>query len=247
MEKNIPDVHLVSFADGHFKNRRNGFIDEAEKMDIFSSINVFTFDKLDLDYQSAHHEFIYANPKGFGYWIWKPQIIMQQLAQIPENDILVYMDAGFELNPVGKYRFCEYIKLTLNHKYNMLSFCNTHAEYRWSKTDLAVKLQIEPDSSFILTSQLAAGFFMFQKNTSNVALIRQWVELAVADNYHYSDDSVSQTPNHPMFVEHRHDASIFSLLRKLRGTEITHYEVQNYRYFEQIKAHLPAWASRKVK
>jgi hypothetical protein len=40
MEDNIPNIHLVSFADGVFKNRAKGFINEVEKMDVFNSINV---------------------------------------------------------------------------------------------------------------------------------------------------------------------------------------------------------------
>jgi hypothetical protein len=40
MEDNTPNIHLVLFADGVFKNRAKGFINEAEKMDVFNSINV---------------------------------------------------------------------------------------------------------------------------------------------------------------------------------------------------------------
>jgi hypothetical protein len=245
MEDNIPNIHLVSFADGVFKNRAKGFINEAEKMDVFNSINVFTFDDLDVNYKNNHREFIYSNPRGFGYWIWKPQIVLQQLELIQENDILVYMDVGFELNHTGRYRFLEYVQLTLAHKYKMLSFSNTHTEYRWNKMDLALRLEIQANSSLLFTSQLAAGFFMFQKNLQNIDLLSQWAGLAVADNYHYSDDSASLVANHPMFIEHRHDASIFSLLRKLRGTEVTHYEVQKYTHFDNVKTLLPAWALRK--
>jgi hypothetical protein len=238
MEIAIPNVHLVSFADGQFKDRAEGFVDEAEKMDIFRSIKVFTFNDLDIDYQNKHREFI-------GYWIWKPQIVLQQLALIKETDILVYMDVGFELNLAGRYRFLEYIQLTLKHEYKMLAFGNTHTEYRWNKMDLALELGILPNSSLMLTSQLAAGFFMFQKSLQNIDLLKKWAGLAVADNYHYSDDSDSLVANHPMFIEHRHDASIFSLLRKLRGTEVTHYEVQKYSHFDNIKTLLPLRASRK--
>jgi hypothetical protein len=69
MEDNIPNIHLVSFADGAFKNRAKGFINEAEKMDVFNSINVFTFDDLDVNYKNNHREFINNNPRGVGYWI----------------------------------------------------------------------------------------------------------------------------------------------------------------------------------
>ena len=74
----------------------------------------------------------------------------------------------------------------------------------------------------------------------------QRLTVAVADGYRYSDDSPSVLANHGEFREHRHDQSISSLLRKLRGTEITHYEVQLYdRYFTVLQPKLPAWATRR--
>lgn len=69
--------------------------------------------------------------------------------------------------------------------------------------------------------------------------------MAVEQNYHFSDDSTSLTENHENYIEHRHDQSIFSLLRKIGDCEVTHYEVQNYPHFVQMKETLPLHASRQ--
>jgi hypothetical protein len=61
------------------------------------------------------------------------------------------MDVGFELNHTGRYRFLEYAQLTLAHQYKMLSFSNTHTEDRWNKMDLALRLEIQANSSLLLS------------------------------------------------------------------------------------------------
>lgn len=34
--------------------------------------------------------------RGFGYWCWKPRVILMALEQIKEGDLLVFLDIGFE-------------------------------------------------------------------------------------------------------------------------------------------------------
>jgi len=238
-------IHLVSFADGAFMDRGSEFAEEAAATNFFDSITVFKLADLSNDFLEPHKDFMMANRRGFGYWIWKPQVVLQLAEKSAPEDIIVYMDAGFELNSNAALRFKDYIDLVMAHSSKMLSFSNTHTEYIWSKRDLASRLEIDFESSLLKTTQLAAGFFLMQNTQENLELIKTWRNIAVEGNYHFSDDSPSKVNEHSLFREHRHDASIFSLLRKLRGTEITHYEVQTYPHFNALKSQLPAWASRK--
>ncbi|WP_269520967.1 hypothetical protein [Alteromonas sp. BMJM2] len=239
------DIHLVSFADGAFKDRGEEFAKEAVDTNFFDTVSVYHLNDLEIDFLESHRDFMTTNSKGFGYWIWKPQVVLQVAQKSSPEDIIVYMDAGFELNHMAALRFRDYIDLTLAHDSKMLSFSNTHTEYLWTKRDLAIRLGIDFESSLLKTTQLAAGFFLMQNTQENFELLKKWKDIAVEDNYHFSDDSPSSLDEHPLFKEHRHDASIFSLLRKLGRSEVTHYEVQAYPHFNTLKSQLPAWASRK--
>ena len=70
MNDKFPKVHLVSFADGKFKNRRDDFVNEAQEMDLFKSVTVYSFDSLDEIYKQTHRDFIFliqgALDIGFG-------------------------------------------------------------------------------------------------------------------------------------------------------------------------------------
>ena len=40
------------------------------------------------------HKSILDQPRGAGYWLWKPYYILETLKKLEENDILIYADAG---------------------------------------------------------------------------------------------------------------------------------------------------------
>ncbi len=52
---------------------------------------------------SAGHPNILNQPRGAGYWLWKPAIIRDALACAAEDDLVLYMDAGikFVADPAG--------------------------------------------------------------------------------------------------------------------------------------------------
>lgn len=218
---------------------------EAECMNIFDEIHVLGVSQLPEPFKDRHIGYMESHSRGFGYWIWKPQIIGIALEKATNDDLVVYLDVGFTLNPLGRNRLLEYLDIALDSPFKMLSFQNVHSECLWTKADLAKRLAVDGSSHIMKTSQLSSGFIVLGKTDSNILLIQQWQSLAIEDGYKYSDDSPSIHANHPEFREHRHDQSISSLLRKQRGTAITHYEVQPYdAFFEESKPRLPAWATR---
>jgi hypothetical protein len=238
-------ILLVSFGDGPFAGRKRGFIHEAQCLNVFDDILFFNASQLPDDFKERHMPFMRLQSRGFGYWIWKPQVIRTALERATHNDLVMYVDAGSTLNFSGRDRLLEYFEIAMDSPFKMLSFQNVHTECMWTKADLAKRLGVDGASHIMKTSQLSSGLIVLGKTPSNIDLIRQWQDVAVEENYRFSDDSASVLPNHPNFREHRHDQSISSLLRKLRGTTITHYEVKKYdRFFEAQKMRLPVWATR---
>ncbi|TXN23974.1 hypothetical protein [Methylobacterium sp. WL9] len=238
-------VKLISFAEGVFRPRKAQFQAEAEAIDLYDEIQVHETATLPADFVCRHENFMVDNPRGYGFWIWKPLIVLEALRASGPNDIVVYSDVGFTIQTEGRARMAEYLDITRASPFGMLSFDNTHIEYVWTKRDLALRLNVDSNPVVMATSQIAAGFFIVRPTASNIELMREWCAVAVEDNYRFSDDSPSIAPNDDRFVEHRHDASIGSLLRKKRGTTLTHYDVQPYDHaFEWRRPSLPMLATR---
>ena len=236
---------LVSFADGAFARRGPVFRAQAEGAGFFDAVAVHALHTLPAAFRARHGDFLCTAPRGFGYWIWKPVVILEALERAAPQDVVVYLDAGFTLNPGGRRRFAEYLEITRDSDTGMLSFQNVFTEAHWTKADLAQRLGLGAGHMHMKTSQLGSGFVMLRPTPGNRDLVRAWAAVAVEDGYRFSDDSPSRGPEHPEFREHRHDQSIASLLRKSRGTAVTHYEVQAYAgRFEALQPALPAWATR---
>ncbi|MGO1120930.1 hypothetical protein ACTL6U_19675 [Rhodovibrionaceae bacterium A322] len=237
------ETHLVSFADGWFKSRKAGFEESARKSGFFDSCQVYDGSSLPEEFKSAHNDFM-RSKRGFGYWIWKPVVILEKLKEANPDDCVVYLDAGSSLNPNGRRRFQEYLEIVRCSPFKMLSFALVHTEAHWTKQNCASRIGVDRASPHMKTSQLAANLVVLQKTKSNIELLEEWREVAVADGYRYSNDTPSDEKNHPDFQEHRHDQSIFSLLRKLRGTEITHHEAQQDGRYHEMKQKIPVWLTR---
>ena len=132
-----------------------------------------------------------------------------------DNDILLYVDSGCKLFASGEERLNDYIKIVNNSKHGNLSFELTHYEYEYTKMDLFNALDAHNLKD---TKQLLSGIFLMKKTDSNIALVEKW--LSYWSDYKLVNDDPSVAPNYEGFQAHRHDQSIFSILRKQYGTEI---------------------------
>lgn len=116
-----------------------------------------------------------------------------------------------------------------------VSFQTVHKDRDWCKMDLICRLGAECLSE---SGQLIATAFIVRKCQKMVDLIERWYLLA--QDYHLLDDSRSIMDNAPGFVEHRHDQSIFSILRKEAGSKILPDET----WLAELRARAPIWATR---
>ena len=65
------------------------------------------------DFMNKHDTFIKNNKRGYGYWIWKHKIILEEYRNLNDNDILIYSDSG---NTIFKnyLKMIEYLNILIN-------------------------------------------------------------------------------------------------------------------------------------
>lgn len=150
--------------------------------------------------------------RGCGYWCWKPQIILQSLSQLNDGDILIYADIGCEFAPQARENLLK--KLEILNKHDLVGFhLKGFMEKSWSKGDIFTHFGVRGNKKFEDSYQIKSGVIFMKKSPKTLQLINEWLEIYYK---HFSliDDSPSNTPNYPEFVENRHDQSIFSMLMK---------------------------------
>jgi len=196
-----------------YHNAVNRICGQAEKFDLFDNIIGFTEKHLEYDYEfwPKHKDFINSNPRGYGYWIWKPYIIKKTLESMNDGDILLYADCGCELNHGGKKKLLELIELTKQKHIIGTSAASTDISY--TKMDLIKYLKMEDDIDLLVTHQMAATTLIMVKNDLIMNFIDEYYSVC-ANNYNLIDDTPSIENNFCGFIENRHDQSVFSLLAK---------------------------------
>lgn len=204
--------HFITFGAGgqNYINAGERLIKQADKCDVFSKTILYTDVDLkqNTEFWSKHQVFIESNIRGYGYWLWKPWIIKKTMETMQNNDILVYADAGCEIDMTNT-SLLNQLMSDMNTKYIIGS--KTCYENSWTKMDLIYELGMLNDPS-LDTRQYQATTNMYRVCDVVRDFVNQWYETAC--NYHLIDDSPSVSQNLDVFIEHRHDQSIFSLLSK---------------------------------
>lgn len=129
-----------------------------------------------------------------------------------DGDILLYLDCGCEIDVRERNYMLHCLNVVKTDK--IVGTYTGQIEKKWNKMDLLIELgMVNSESLKTLQRQAGADLIYVCKETRD--LIAEWYRLACC--YHNIDDSPSVAPNLPMFIEHRHDQSIYSLLTKKYG------------------------------
>ena len=148
---------------------------KAKAANWFEHVHVFNLDliyELDPNWYEKHKNFMLENPRGFGYWLWKPKIIQLMLDRIPEDDILVYQDAGNELNTQGEKRFKQYTELAFDYglvAFNLDSLPNATIGQYTKRECLAYFNIHTPEDPLLKLNQIEAGC-LFLRNCATEVL-----------------------------------------------------------------------------
>ncbi len=201
---NIPinsNIWLISYADGeNYIANQNGLL--------ASSINkCIDFTKA---YRKKHispayfeaHKSILSQKRGAGYWLWKPYLILKTLNEIPENDVLFYIDAGVLINIPIDTLIGQLLKK------DIMIF-----DQGWQNKELTKRLLFQMmDMDFEETwnaNHLQANVLLIKNTPFARNFIAEWLYWAEKPE---AITDILKGNEFPEFVDHRHDQSILSIL-----------------------------------
>ena len=227
------NLHLTYFGDNNFSIGKSRIRSQAENFDVFKTILEYGEEDLkNNEFWETHAKRMMSlrsgsNKRYYGYYACKPYFVLQALNSIPENDVLLYVDSGCELNRNGLDKLNQYYQECIDT--SGVFFSLDLPEIQWTKMDTYRKIIGDNDEHF-MTRQIISGIF-FLKNTQMIRdLVGEWMSICVEDDGRYLDDSPSKLKNDEIFREHRHDQSILSLLLKVKSEEhdFTFHEDDTY-------------------
>ena len=193
----------------------NCLSEQIKQLDIFDKNTVYTGNDLinDKSFWDKHEEFIIKNERGFGYWIWKPYLIMKEMEKLNDGDIILYLDSQCKIVLEEKQYLLDYLEIVKEKK---LLYFYVHSgklpDIIMTKMDVIHKLNMQ-NSDLLYTDQYGPGVQLIYVCKETRELTKS-IYNYMCEDYHNIDDTPSIIPNHPDFKVHRHDQSLFSLLVK---------------------------------
>jgi len=204
--ENPPKVRLIAFGAGlnGIEKALVRLRDQAEGFPLIDEVRTYTNKDLTEEYRQKFKDFPQKYPKGYGLWSWKPWLVSRELESMSDGDILLYVDAGTELNAKGLERFTHYLDLASSSGFVFFSL-NLQNRF-WTKHDTGLVT-----SQNYFRNQVAATAFFIQASDKSREFAKEWLELCAWEGgQHLLDPRIDSSEN--LQAAHRHDQSILSLL-----------------------------------
>jgi hypothetical protein len=214
MEKS---VHMITYGDQRFRLSKARLAQEATESGFFKTVTSYGIENIDSDFkEKVKLALRLRRKKGGGYWIWKPYLIKKRLSEINEGEYLIYLDAGCSVNKDGHERFNEYLDLIANSEYGSLGLQLPHVERVWTKKEVLEHFGLSSTSEIATSGQVIATIIVLKKNAHSEKLVDLWYSKVIDHLTLFTDTKTLEQEEY--FRDHRHDQSVFSIIRKMHGS-----------------------------
>jgi hypothetical protein len=205
-----PRIIAISFAS-------EKFYDAQYKLSLTYTNNVITgsinfTEKMIEDSFKLKNKSIWNGQRGFGYWCWKPYIIIKTMELLDYGDIVIYIDSANRV--ISNLKFivdkCKQNDIVLfdNRDGNYEHECWKNLE--WTKRD-CFNLMGLTDEKFIHGKQINASYQVYKKCEKSLNFLNEYMKFCENENIITDIENITDK-NYPEFKDHRHDQSIASLL-----------------------------------
>ncbi len=170
------------------------------------------------EFVERHGQFLRQGIRGYGYWLWKPRLILHALEVFPRSVTqILYVDAGSEINTrtsAARIRLADYQDAASDHCLHVMHVPGT-SESTW--THPAVLHGVDLPLQHRAAPQRSASYLLFHRDQRSRDFLREWLDLASreASTWLTGEILTTQAPP-PEFLGHRHDQSLMSSLSKVQ-------------------------------
>jgi hypothetical protein len=197
---------LVTYGDENFSESRDRLAASARKYGIPATFVYSRKELVDSDFYRENKE-ILDQPKGGGYWLWKPYFILKTLKMLNCGDVLIYSDSGSEIiAPMD-----EFIEIsTRNTDVAVFSTRGFQNKY-WTKRDVFVFLGIDSEEYWNM-EQVWGGYIVIRKSDFSMKFIAEWLQVSTTGDLITDAPGFLGKQEFPELIMHKHDQAILSTL-----------------------------------
>jgi hypothetical protein len=224
-------IFFATFANSSFMTS-DRISKQAYELNIFDKIIQYTENDIQ-EFIDKHKEFINTHPEGYGYYIWKPKVILDILNKMNDYDILVYCDAGVYLNKNGINRLNEYLDKLNDINTDIITFSSSdkYKAKHYVKMDAIMDYYSNFNEEYSNTVTVYAGIMIIKKCNKTLNLISDWLNLC--ENYNFLNTNRSINYNEASyFCGNDKDNGLFNLCLSKHKISYTIYPDETNIYMD---------------
>jgi hypothetical protein len=155
------------------------------------------------------NKYILDQPRGNGFWLYKPKIILDTLENANSDDTIMYCDSG--LSVIGNLTpLFDIAQTRPNDGIMLFRLPGPHINRTWTKRDCFILTGCDSDRYW--NGELVNGAMsLWCKTERSLAFLKEWLKLC-RDPRILTDDQSIMGQEFMDFRDHRHDQSVLSLL-----------------------------------
>ena len=197
-------IVAINYADENFKKAQQFNTKTAYSKGRVDKVIQYSPKDIDKKFY-LENKYILDKPRGGGYWLWKPYIILKTMKEMSKGDYLFYCDSGAAY--INDIRYL--IKDLEKSGQDIMAFELPLLENQWTKNK-TFELRNCNSTGFRKSNQILATYIFIKVSDYSIQFINQYLNMCKNRSI-LIDDKCEQSED---FIQHRHDQSIFSLLCK---------------------------------
>jgi len=207
-------VHLVTYATTDFRPAQERLARSAREHGHVDHVYLFGPSDIQSTAFYARHRAILDAPRGAGYWLWKPYLILERLKHIPEGDFVIYSDSGRSV--ANEYRrpvdpLLEWATELGNGVMPGISIPYAGEASKWTKRDCFFYMDCDTER-FWQHPQIQATHSVWQKCDFAMNFAASWLKYCCDERLITDAPNTCGLDNFSAFIDHRHDQSILTNL-----------------------------------
>jgi hypothetical protein len=206
-------LRLVSFATPPYYPSQRRLERSARRFGV-ASVRSCTFKELRTTEFYRAYRHLLDQPRGAGYWLWKPYLILENLKQLGPEDVLIYLDSDVvvtdDLAPLAA--------LCTQKRPVVLVADHGHRNFEMTRRDCFHYLGCDAER-YHRAEQVWAGVQLYRNTPESLGFVESYLASCCDERVLVDGENRCGLTNLDGFVDHRHDQSVLSLLAERADLE----------------------------
>lgn len=209
-----PKTTLVSYGSVGFGESQEKLVTSALAEGEIDEAISWTDEDLKKTEFFRRHTTLLHRPRGSGYWVWKPYLILRELLTRPDGEVVVYHDSGRG----GAYSFTRSVRdvvdWCIRDSRGMLpgALLTTLGPSRvWTKRDCFHFMGCD-DPAYWEHPQTMGTMSIWRVSDQARSFVREWLANCLDPRIVSDHANLCGLPNLEGFLDHRHDQSVLTNL-----------------------------------